>query len=334
MKDIWIVADHASGKIEDVTLEMLGEGRRLAQKLGGQTCAVLMGFPKDTPVKLFSNHGADKLFVLTDPLLADFNAAVYASALLDMVKPDPPAAILLAATANGGELAATLAARLKAGLISGCTAVKINDAGQIEATRPVYQEKIYSTLVFQGDAYPRMATIKPGSIGVEKSELNTPTQVEEIHPGLKAADSRLKVVGYAQADFKTLDLAEAEIVVAGGHGVTREHWSAVEELAEALGGAIGGSRAAMDDGCVNHDQLIGQSGKTIKPSLFIGMGISGATHHTEGMKEAERIIVINKDKAAPFFKLANLSIVGDLTQVAPALINKIKQIKQSAKESV
>ena len=333
-KDVWIVAEHLTGKIEDVTLEMIGEGRRLVQKLGQQTCVILIGYQKEPPLKLFSSHGVDRLYVVNDPLLTDYTANAYATALSELIEGKQPSVVIFAATANSGELAATVAARLQVGLVSGCTALKINDADMLEATRPVYQEKIYSTVVFQADVFPRLATIKPGSIGIEKGELSTQTQVETVRPLLKAEDIKLKVLGYAQADARTLDPTEAEIIVAGGHGIgSTDNWHLVEELAELLGGAIGGSRVAMDDGWITREQLIGQSGKTVKPSLFLAMGISGASHHTEGMKESERIIVINKDKAAPFFKLANLSIVGDLTQVVPALISKLRQIKQSTKDS-
>jgi electron transfer flavoprotein alpha subunit len=333
-KDVWIVAEYLTGKIEDVTLEMIGEGRRLVQKLGQQTCVILIGYQKEPPLKLFSSHGVDRLYVVNDPLLTDYTANAYATALIELIEGKQPSVVIFAATANSGELAATVAARLQVGLVSGCTALKINDADMLEATRPVYQEKIYSTVVFQADVFPRLATIKPGSIGIEKGELSTQTQIETVRPLLKAEDIKLKVLGYAQADARTLDLTEAEIIVAGGHGISfKDNWHLVEELAELLGGAIGGSRVAMDDGWITREQLIGQSGKTVKPSLFLAMGISGASHHTEGMKESERIIVINKDKAAPFFKLANLSIVGDLTQVVPALISKLRQIKQSTKDS-
>lgn len=328
-KDVWVVAEHSAGRVEDVTLEMIGEGRRLAQKLGEQICVILIGYPKTPPLPLLSSHGVDRLYLVDDPLLADYTTDAYALVLISLIKQQLPSIILFGATANGSDLASTVSARLRAGLVSGCTALKINDDGILEATRPVYQDKVYSTVVFPAAAFPRMATIKPGAIGVEKAELSGQTQVEEVCPYLTAEDIRTKVVGYTQADARTLDLAEAEIIVAGGHGASAmTNWHLVEELADVLGGAIAGSRMAMDDGWITREQLVGQSGKTIKPSLYIALGISGASQHTEGMKESERVIVVNKDKGAAIFKLANLSIVANLTEVLPPLIAELRELRQ------
>lgn len=332
-KDVWVVAEHSAGKVEDVTLEMIGEGRRLAQKLGEQICVVLIGYQKAPPLQLLSSHGVDRLYLVDDLLLADYTTDAYASVLISLIKQQLPSIVLFGATANGSDLASTVSARLRVGLVSGCTALKINDEGILEATRPVYEDKVYSTVVFQATGFPRMATIKPGAIGVDKAELSGQTQVEEVRPRLTAEDIRTKVVGYTQADARTLDLAEAEIVVAGGHGAsTAGNWHLVEELADVLGGAIAGSRMAMDGGWITREQLVGQSGKSIKPSLYIALGISGASQHTEGMKESERVIVVNKDKGAAIFKLTNLSIVADLTEVLPPLIAKLRELRQSARD--
>ncbi len=332
-KDVWVVAEHLAGKVEDITLEMIGEGCRLAQKLGEQICVVLIGYQEEPPLQLLSSHGIDRLYLVNDPLLADYTTDAYASVLVGLIKEKLPSIILFGATANGSDLASVVSARMQAGLISGCTALKINDEGILEATRPMYEDKVYSTVVFQADTFPRMATIRPGAIGIDKSELFGQTQVEEVRLHIKAEDIKTKVVGYTQADARTLDLAEAEIIVAGGHGVgSTSNWHLVDELADVLGGAVAGSRMAMDNGWIRREQLVGQSGKNVKPLLYIALGISGVSHHTEGMKESERVIVINKDKGVTFFKLANLSIVGDLTEVLPALVAKIRQIKQPANE--
>jgi len=333
-KDVWVVAEHSADKIEDVTLEMIGEGRRLAQKLDQQICVVLIGYQKPPPLQLLSSHGVDRLYLVDDPLLADYTTDAYASVLISLIKQQLPSIILFGATANGSALASTISARMQIGLLSGCTALNINDAGILEATRPLYEDKIYSTAVFQASTFPRIATIKPGAIGVGKAELSGQTQVEEVHPRITAEDIRTKVIGYTQADPRTLDLAEADIIVAGGHGAsTMSNWHLVEELADALGGAIAGSRMAMDDGWVTREQLIGQSGKTVKPALYVALGISGASQHTEGMKESERVIVINKERGAAVFKLANLSILADLTEVLPALIAKLGELRRSATDS-
>lgn len=327
-KDVWVVAEHLAGKVEDVTLEIIGEGRRLAQKLGEQICVVLIGYQKAPPLELLSSHGVNRLYLVDDPLLADYTTDAYASVLVSLIKEQLPSIVLFGATANGSDLASTVSARMQVGLLSACTALKINDEGILEATRPVYEDKIYSTVVFQANAFPRMATIRPGAIGVDKAELFEQTQVEEVRPHIIAEDIKTKVVGYTQADARTLDIAEAEIIVAGGHGASSvSNWHLVEELADVLGGTIAGSRMAMDNGWVTREQLVGQSGKSVKPVLYVALGISGASQHTDGMKESERVIVINRDKGAAIFKLANLSIVADLTEVLPPLIAKLRKLR-------
>lgn len=333
-KDIWVVAEHSQDKVQEVTFEMLGEGRRLAQQLGGQTCVVLMGDQLAVPLQILANQSIHVVYLVQHPLLADYTSDAYASALISLIKEYSPSIVILGATANGSDLASTISARMKAGLIPGCTALKINDQGLLEATQPVYQDKVYSTVVFQTTALLRMVTIRPGAVGVEKIKPAAPAQIIEVKPNISVENIRTKLIGYVEADARTLDIAEAEIIVAGGHGVPKDNWQMVEELANVLGSAVGGSRTAMDDGLITREQLVGQSGKNVKPALYIALGISGASQHTEGMKESERVIVINKDAAAPIFKLANLSIVGDLTEVMPLLIEKVRQLKQPATERV
>ncbi len=329
---MWVVAEHSEDKIQEVTFEMLGEGRRLAQELGGHICAVLMGHRLAVPLRVLANQSVHVIYLVQDPLLADYTSDAYASALISLIKKYSPYIVILGATANGSDLASTVSARLQTGLIPGCTALKINDQGLLEATRPVYQDKVYSTVVFQTTALPRMATIRPGAIGIEKIKPAEPVQIVEVKPNIPAESIRIKPIGYVEADARTLDIAEAEIIVAGGHGVPKDNWQMVEELADVLGGAVGGSRMVMDDSLITREQLVGQSGKNVKPALYIALGISGASQHTEGMKESERVIVINKDAAAPIFKLANLSVAADLTETVPVLITKLRQLRKAGRK--
>lgn len=334
-KDVWVVAEHLQDKVQEVTFETLGEGRRLAQELGGEICIVLMGYRLEAPLSVLTNQGVHVVYLVQHPLLADYTSDAYASALISLIEEYRPSIVIFGATANGTELATTVSARMQTGLISGCTALKINDQGVLEATRPIYQDKAYSTVVFQATTFPRMATIRPGAIGVDRIETkpSEPAQIVEVRPNISAESIRTRVIGYVEADAKTLDIAEAEIIVVGGHGVPKDKWPMVEELADVLGGAVGGSRMAMDDGSITREQLVGQSGKSVKPALYIALGISGASQHTEGMKESERVIAINQDAAAPIFKLANLSAVADLTEVVPVLITKLCQLWQPIEDS-
>ena len=333
-KDVWVVAEHSEGKIQEVTFEMLGEGCRLAQELGGHICAVLMGHQLAAPLRVLANQSVHIVYLVQDPLLVDYTSDAYASALISLIKGHSPYIVILGATANGSDLASTVSARMQTGLIPSCTALKINDQGLLEATRPVYQDKVYSTAVFQTTALPRMATIRPGAIGVDKIEKikpAEPAQIVEVKSNIPAESIRIKPIGYVEADARTLDIAEAEIIVAGGHGVPKDNWQMIEELADVLGGAVGGSRMVMDDGLITREQLVGQSGRNVKPALYIALGISGASQHTEGMKESERVIVINKDAAAPIFKIANLSVAADLTEMVPVLITKLRQLREAGR---
>jgi electron transfer flavoprotein alpha subunit len=215
---------------------------------------------------------------------------------------------------------------LRVGLISGCIELEVDIQGTLKATRPLYDNLVYSTLVWKKSRYPRIASIRPGAIGVGKFKSSKNVSVIDMEVKSTKIDERCKTVGFAKADPRFLDLSEGDVVLAGGYGArSQQCWQYLEDLADALGAVIGGTRRALDNGKISRKRLIGLTGKTIKPKLYMGLGISGAIHHTEGMKESEHIIAINKDATAPIFKLAHLSVVADLDELLPLLINKVTQ---------
>lgn len=330
-KDVWVIVEHRQGKLADVTLEMLGDARKLADKLGGEVWAVMLtagGAGDGTEV--MAHHGADQVLLIEHELFDAYMTEPCAQTLAELCREHAPAILLLAATLNGQDLAARLSARLRTGLASDCVTLKVNAEGRLEATRPAYADKVYSTVVCCA-GHPQMATLRPGVAGVGKANTSRKAEVLRFQPTISRETIRAHAVGFVPADPKTIDISEADQVVAAGMGVgSREGLQILEELADLIGASLGGSRLAVDQGWLPYERQIGQSGKTVTPRLYIAAGISGASQHTLGMKDAETIIAINTDKTAGIFKLTDLGVVGDLHQVIPALTKKLRQQKKTA----
>ena len=333
-KDVWVVVEHKEGIILDVTLEMLWEAMRIANKLEMKLCAVIIGNEIKKLINEIKSKGVQIVYAAQDKTLSNFDSNPIASVLVELIHQHHPLIVLIAATPGGNELAARAATRLHVGLVSGCTELEVDNQGTLKATRPIYDDRVYSTLVWKKKIYPCMATIRPGAIGVGKLEPLAHVPVIAMKVKNTKMDKRLRTIGFSKADPKSLDLSEGDVVLAGGYGAkSQQSWRYLEDLAEALGAVIGGTRRALDNGKISRKRLIGQTGETIKPKLYMGVGISGASHHTEGMKDSEHIVAINKDASAPIFKLAHLSIVANLEEILPQLTDKIIQYKIAQFES-
>ena len=326
-KDVWVVAEvEEGGDLTEVTLEMMGEGRKLADRLGESLCAVLMGHNVTGLAEILEHHGADKIYLLESPLLAKYTTDAYVTALTDLIREHTPAIVTLGATPNGRDLASRAAARLKIGLAANCIILKINNHQTLEMTRSTHDDKVYTTVVCL-TAGPQMATIRPGVIGIEEPKVSHNAEVIPVKVRIDPSAIRTRVIGFIRGDPKTLDIDEAESIVAGGRGVGgAEKWSVIEELADALGGSVGGSRVPMDHGWIPRQRMVGQTGRTVKPKLYVAAGISGAHHHVAGMKDARLIIAINTDHTAPIFKLADLGLVADLHRVLPAITARLRAL--------
>ena len=325
-KNVWVVVEHQAGIIKEVTLEMLWEAMRLANNLEMKLCAVIIGNDIAELVNEIKGKGVQIIYSAQENTLTDFDSNPIASVLVELIDHYHPLIVLIAATPQGNELAARVATRLRLGLISGCTELEIDNQGTLKATRPLYDDLVYSTLVWKKSKYPRIATISPGAIGVGKLKSSNSPSVINIEVKSIKMDERCKTIAFTKADPRSLDLSEGDVVLAGGYGAkSQQSWQYLEDLADALGAVIGGTRRALDNDKISRKRLIGLTGKTIKPKLYMGLGISGAIHHTEGMKDSEHIIAINKDATAPIFKLAHLSVVADLDELLPLLINKVTQ---------
>ncbi len=325
---IWVLAEQRNGELQEISLELVGEARKLADEMKEELWAVLVGSSVENLVPPLAHYGADKVLLVEHPLLQNYTTEAYTSVLTGLITQHQPSTVVIGATSNGRDLAPRLATRLKTGLVTECTILKIAENGSLQMTKPTHGGKVYSTFTCNS-ARPMMATVKPGVLGLGKA--NTSRKAETVRAELSEdlGEIRTKVTGFEKADPRTVDLTEAEIIVAGGRGVgSAEKYRLIEELADLLGGSVGGSRVARDAGWVPFERQIGQTGRTVAPNLIITAGVSGATQFTNGMKDSKAIIVVNKDRNAPIFKIADVGVVGDLNEVLPALIEKVQAAKK------
>jgi electron transfer flavoprotein alpha subunit len=321
--DVLVVAEIRDGALKKISLEMLGEGRSIADQLGGDVQAVALGHGVADVATTLAHYGAQKIFVADDPSLENYTAEGYTNVLANLVKQTRPALVLLGATTAGKDLAPRLAARLAVGLASDCTGFAVQD-GEVLMTRPIYAGKAIATIKEAGRPY--MATMRPNIFAAPEADTSRAAEVENIPAD--AGEIRAKVLEMIMEAGERVELTEADIVVSGGRGLKApEHFALIEELADVLGAAVGASRATVDAGWKDHSYQVGQTGKVVTPTLYIACGISGAIQHLAGMKTSKYIVAVNKDPEAPIFKVADYGIVGDLFKVVPVLAEEFKKMK-------
>lgn len=317
------MAEQRQGELQEISLELVCCGREIADKLSEELCAVLFG--KDTagiPAAL-SHYGADKVYVINDSPLKGYPAEAYTEALSTLITEQTPRIVLCGATSFGKDLASRLAARLKTGLASDCTALEVNDDGLLLQVRPIYGGQLEATVI-SSVAKPQIATVRPGIVDVKPSKIERRAEIISVEPQPATTSSR--IVGFVKADPRTVSLDEAEIIVAGGGGIgSNEDFELLDELAELLGGCVGASRVPVDKGWVPLEKQIGQTGMTVAPKLYIACGISGSIYHTMGMKDSKVIVAIDKDRNVPIFKLADMGIVGDCREMLRAIIYQLRE---------
>lgn len=321
---IWVVAEAEEEGFNEATLEILGEAKELGNQLGCEVASVLMGHNITRPIDELFHYGAAKVYLIEHELLASYTTEGYTKALVDLIQQFSPQIVLFGGTRNGLDLAPRVAARLRVGIVTNCTIIR-KRGGILELVQPIYEDRVYRTLVSQS-AELIIAAMRPGVIGRDKPDRSRGGEVIRLRPELDPGEIRVKVLESFKTDPKTLDIEEVEILVVGGRGVESGQWTLIEELAEVLGGGVGGTRMAMDAGWITMDKLIGQTGKTVSPKLCIEAGVSGAIQHTAGLKDAHFILAINKDRYAPIFKVGNVGVVADLSHFLPILISKIREL--------
>lgn len=326
-KGVWVFAEQRDGKLQKVSLELLGKGKEIAGKLGVELTAVLLGYNTDNMAEELLAHGADKVLAADSKLLEHFTTDAYAKVICDLVNERKPEILFVGATFIGRDLGPRMAARLSTGLTADCTALDTDsETKNLLATRPAFGGNLMATIEC-AERRPQMATVRPGvfaKLAEDKANVSS-SKIEKVAIDLKEDDIRTKVLNVVKLAKDTVDIGEAKVLVAGGRGVgSKENFAKLQELADVLGGTIAASRAAIEKEWVDKDLQVGQTGKTVRPQLYIACGISGAIQHLAGMQDSDYIIAINKDAGAPIMKAADLAIVGDLNKVVPELIAQIK----------
>jgi len=324
-KGIWVFAEQEENCLAEISLELLSAAKILSEKRGGaEVSAVLRGHDVGDMAGQLLLYGADRVFRADHPGLKRYLTLPYTRVVCELIRQKKPEIFLLPATSCGSDLAARAAARLNAGLSAHCTQLDISDQGELMQVVPAFGGKVMATILCR-ERRPQMATVRPGVF--RKGEPGERKGVVENVPfEIMPEDEKQEIVELRWEKRSTRSMEEAEVVVAGGAGVgSREDWQWIERLAGILQGAVGGTRPPLDEGWIAEEQMIGQSGKTIRPKLYIGVGISGVIQHVVGIQDAKMIIAINNDPKAAIFQTADLGVVSDFRQIIPLLIEEIKK---------
>lgn len=328
-KNLWVfIETDDEGNAASVGLELLSPGRELADELHEKLIAVVLGENNERAIAETSLYNVDQIISVQSPKLKNYNTDGYAFAMTTIINEYKPSVLMVGATIIGRDFTPRVSCRLSTGLTADCTSVAIDESKNIAWTRPAFGGNLMATILCE-NTRPQIGTIRPGVY--KKKKLDNQHQVDVMRIDLDIPDSAIRVNSIdtirevAEAMVK---LEDADIIVSGGRGLGKaENFSYVEELADALGGAVGASRAAVDAGWIPHVHQIGQTGKTVAPKVYIACGISGAIQHLAGMSGADCIVAINKDPDAPIFKVADYGIVGDLFKVLPAMSDAVREIK-------
>lgn len=363
-KNVWVFCEQRNSKMMPTTLELISEGRKLADQLGVKLCGVLLGDDVDGLAKELGGYGADTVLVYDSPLLKNYTTDGYTKVLTEAVMEYKPEVLLIGASNIGRDLAPRCAARLHTGLCADCTHLDIDMANykeflrdastladeriekigkvklsgeehdvsrDLKMTRPAFGGHLMASIICPRFR-PAMATVRPGVMKKGVFDPAAAEKTEIIHPefSLAAEDIKTEVADVVKAAKKMVDLIGAEVVVSVGRGISKDVEKGIklaEELADVLGGVVGSSRACVDAGWIGADHQVGQTGKTVHPKIYVALGISGAIQHKAGMQDSECIIAVNKNESAPIFEVADYGITGDLYKVVPQLIESIKAIK-------
>ena len=355
-KNVWVFCEQRQGVMMPTTFELISEGRKLANELGVELCGILLGDNVDGIAKELGGYGADKVMVCDSPLLKDYTTDAYAKVVCDMVNEYKPEVLLIGATNIGRDLGPRCAARLHTGLTADATHLDIDTAKYIDflkesstidlskqkfdmedrnlkMTRPAFGGHLMATIICPRFR-PQMSTVRPGVMkkaAYDEAKAKA-VKVTKYDVKLDAADLQTEVVEVVKAAKKLVDLIGADYIVSVGRGISKDVEGGIKlahELADVLGGVVGGSRVAIDSGWLTADHQVGQTGKTVHPKVYVALGISGSIQHKAGMSESECIIAVNKNDTAPIFEIADYGICGDLFKVTPMLIEAFKAAKAS-----
>ena len=326
-KGVWVFAEQHKGFISSVTLELLGEGRKLADKRKTKLSAVFIGHNVKNKAEDLIAHGADIVYVADNPALEDFNDDPYSAVLATLARLHKPEIILAGATAIGRSFIPKVACVLHTGLTADCTGLDIDpESGNLLQTRPAFGGNIMATIITPNHR-PQVATVRHKVMKKADPDPSRKGDIIEVKFNSQG-DIRTKVIKTVEDVTQAVNICEADIIVSGGRGLgDPKYFAMIEELAKTIGGAVGASRAAVDAGWMPYSHQVGQTGKTVCPKLYIACGISGAIQHLAGMQSSDVIVAINRDPNAPIFNVATYGIVGDVMEVVPLMIKKFKEIR-------
>ena len=353
-KDVWVFCEQREGKLMPTDFELISEGRKLADELGVKLCGLLLGDNVEGLSKELAGYGADKIILCESPLLKYYTTDAYAKVICDAIEELKPEVFLIGASNIGRDLGPRCAARLHTGLCADCTHLDVDvpkyldflrasstldidnmkfdmEDRNLKMTRPAFGGHLMATIICPRFR-PAMATVRPGVMRRAEFDQKKADAVEIVRPTVKltAEDMHTEVVEVVKAAKKIVDLVGADFIVSVGRGISKNVEQGIklaEDLAEALGGVVDGSRAVIDNGWLSADHQVGQTGKTVHPKVYIALGISGAIQHKAGMQDSECIIAVNTNESAPIFEIADYGICGDLFKVTPMLTEAIKAQK-------
>ena len=329
-KGVYVFVQQVEGVIAPVSFELVGKGRELARKLNTSVCAVLCGHNVAELADELGEYGADTVVLIDDPALETYMTEPYTHAMHSAIEFFKPEIVLYGATTIGRDLAPRVSARVHTGLTADCTKLEIDDeTGRLLMTRPAFGGNLMATIVCP-EFRPQMATVRPGVMQKAEREEGRRARVVPFGVKFERNDRYVEVLDVIKKLNESDDISEADILVAGGRGMgSKENFDMLRELADALGGRVAASRAAVDAGWADKEIQVGQTGKTVRPKLYIAVGISGAIQHIAGMEESDIIVAVNRDETAPIFNVADYGVVGDLNKVIPMLTKKLIAMKES-----
>lgn len=327
-RGVWVFVEQTDRGPARVSLELLGKGRELADKLNVELSAFIVGESVKEVAEDLIFYGADRVLVADDPMLRDYRTELYARIISEEVKKEKPEVLILGATPIGRDLAPRLSFRLDAGCTADCTGLDIDGENRLfVSTRPAFGGNVMATIICP-EHRPQMATVRPGVMALPEKNRSRTGRIIQLDLQAGGEDLKVEILESVKAKSEGVDVQEADRIVAVGVGAgDQETVDRIKELAELLDAELGATRLAVEAGWISHDHQIGQTGKTIRPDLYIGLGISGAVQHTAGMSGSKIIIAINSDPHAEIFKIADYGLVGDIQDVVPALIAELKALK-------
>ncbi len=329
-KGVYVFVQQVDGVIAPVSFELVGKGRELAKQLNTSICAVLCGHNVAELADELGEYGADTVVLIDDPALETYMTEPYTHAMHSAIEFFKPEIVLYGATTIGRDLAPRVSARVHTGLTADCTKLEIEqETGRLLMTRPAFGGNLMATIVCP-EFRPQMATVRPGVMQKAEREEGRRARVVPFGVKFERNDRYVEVLDVIKKLNESDDISEADILVAGGRGMgSKENFDMLRELADALGGRVAASRAAVDAGWADKEIQVGQTGKTVRPKLYIAVGISGAIQHIAGMEESDIIVAVNRDETAPIFNVADYGVVGDLNKVIPMLTKKLIAMKES-----